>query len=125
MNLMRGGCILLAAFFSASMVTLLLYMERRSWNFKIPSVNFTITRTTPNFSHLQPLREMFAKLTIMTPNKSDCMVDPGEFSNLTELENRIPVFLLIVVSTAPSRQDRREAIRKTWWTKCGGEVSVS
>ena len=125
MNLMRGGCILLAAFFSASMVTLLLYMETRSWNFKIPSVNFTITRTTLNFSHLQPLRDMFAKLTIMTPNKGDCMVDPAEFSNLTELENKIPVFLLIVVSTAPSRQDRREAIRKTWWTKCGGEVSVS
>ena len=132
MNLMRGGCILLAAFFSASMVTLLLYMERRSWNFKMPSVNFTkypkkieITRTTLNFSHLQPLRDMFAKLTIMTPDKSDCMVAPAEFSNLTELENKIPVFLLIVVSTAPSRQDRREAIRKTWWTKCGGEVSVS
>ena len=127
---MRGGCILLAAFFSASMVTLLLYMD--SWNFEMPSVNFTmypkkveITRTTLNFSRLQPLRDMFAKLTIRTPNKSDCMVDPAEFSNLTELENKIPVFLLIVVSTAPSRQDRREAIRKTWWTKCGGEVSVS
>ena len=118
----------MAAFFSASMVTLLLYMERR----EIPSVKFTpyprkieITRTTLNFSHLQPLRDMFAKLTIRTPNKSDCMVDPAEFSNLTELENKTPVFLLIVVSTAPSRQDRREAIRKTWWTKCGGEVSVS
>ena len=115
----------MTAFFSATMVTLLLYMERRSWIFKIPSVNFTITKTTLNFSHLQPLRDMFAKLTIMTPDKSDCMVAPAEFSNLTELENKIPVFLLIVVSTAPSRQDRREAIRKTWGTKCGGEVSVS
>ena len=93
--------------------------------FKTPPKKIKIPRTTLNFSHLQPLRDMFAKLTIMTPNKSDCMVAPAEFSNLTELENKIPVFLLIVVSTAPSRQDRREAIRKTWWTKCGGEVSVS
>jgi len=129
MNLMRGGCILLAAFFAASIVTLLLYTERRSWHsemvnkiFKTYAKKFEIPRTRLNFSHLQPLREMFAKLTIKTPKKSDCMVEPAEFSDLTELENKIPVFLLIVVSTAPSRQDRREAIRKTWWTKCGGEV---
>ena len=128
MNLMRGGCILLAAFFASFVVTLLLYTE----NFEMVKTifprcgkNFEIPRTTLNFSHLQPLRNMFAKLTIKTPKKSDCMVAPAEFSDLTELENKIPVFLLIVVSTAPSRQERREAIRKTWWTKCGGEVSVS
>ena len=127
---MREGCILLTAFFSAFVVTLLLYTERRSWNFEMvkkifPTYvkKFEIPRTTLNFSHLQPLRKMFAKLTMTTPNKS--MVEPGEFSDLTELENKIPVFLVIVVSTAPSRQDRREAIRKTWWTKCDGEVSVS
>ena len=132
MNLMRGGCILLTAFFAAFVVTLLLYTERRSWNFEMvkkifPTYvkKFEIPRTKLNFSHLQPLRNMFAKLTVKTPKKSDCMVAPAEFSDLTELENKIPVFLLIVVSTAPSRQDRREAIRKTWWTKCGGEVSVS
>ena len=129
---MRGGCILLTAFFAAFVVTLLLYTERCSWNLEMvkkifPTYvkKFEIRRTTLNFSHLHPLRKMFAKLTMTTPNKSDCMVEPGEFSDLTELENKIPVFLLIVVSTAPSRQDRREAIRKTWWTKCGGEVSVS
>jgi len=74
------------------------------------------------FPHLQPLRDMFANLTIMKPSKSDCIVASAEFSDLTELEKKIPVFLLIVVSTAPSRQDRREAIRQTWGTKCGGEV---
>ena len=34
------------------------------------------------------------------------------------------VLLLIIVSTAPQRFDRRQAIRDTWWKHCnGGQVS--
>ena len=132
-SLLRASCVLLGAFFSASMITLLLYSDSKTFstNYKILSQTFTmypkeltIKRPPLRFSHLQPLRDMFANLTIMEPNKSDCMVGSAEFSDLTELEKKTPVLLLIIVSTAPSRQDRREAIRQTWGTKCGGEVSV-
>ena len=36
----------------------------------------------------------------------------------------VSVLLLLIVTTAPSRFDRREAIRATWWKNCdGAEVS--
>ena len=122
------SCIL---FFLAFVFTSLLYFgsEKFSTNYKIFSEMYfkesSKDRLPLRFSHLQPLRDMFANLTIKKPRKSNCMVASAEFSDLTELEKKTPVLLLIIVSTAPSRQDRREAIRQTWGTKCGGEVSVS
>ena len=32
------------------------------------------------------------------------------------------VRLLVIVTTAPQRNDRREAIRNTWWTQCKAQV---
>ena len=32
------------------------------------------------------------------------------------------VRLLVIVTTAPQRNDRREAIRNTWWTQCKTQV---
>ena len=32
------------------------------------------------------------------------------------------VRLLVIVTTAPQRNDRREAIRNTWWTQCKNQV---
>ena len=32
------------------------------------------------------------------------------------------VRLLVIVTTAPQRNDRREAIRNTWWTRCKNQV---
>ncbi|XP_068677014.1 uncharacterized protein [Montipora foliosa] len=74
------------------------------------------------FTHLQPLVNMFANLTHVKPSRSDCMFSTTEFSDLKELETKQTIFLLIIVSTAPSRQERRDAIRQTWWTNCHGEV---
>ena len=125
--LLRWSCILFCLTF---VFTSLLYFgsEKFSTKFKIFNEMYFKESSKDGqplkFPHLQPLRDMFANLTIMKPSKSDCMVASAEFSNLTELEKKIPAFLLIVVSTAPSRQDRREAIRKTWGTKCDGEVCV-
>ena len=110
---LRWSCIL---FCFTSVFTSLLYFSTK---FKIFNDGQPL-----KFPHLQPLRDMFADLTVMKPNKSECMVASAEFSDLTELKKKIPVFLLVVVSTAPSRQDRREAIRQTWGTKCGGEVCI-
>ena len=45
-------------------------------------------------------------------------------SDLLEVDNKESVTLLVIVTTAPSRYQRREAIRATWWKKCDGiEVS--
>ena len=45
-------------------------------------------------------------------------------TDLREVQNKVSVLLLLIVTTAPSRYDRREAIRQTWWKKCDG-VEVS
>lgn len=36
-------------------------------------------------------------------------------------KNKSSVLLLIIVSSAPLRWERREAVRKTWWRHCKGE----
>ena len=41
-------------------------------------------------------------------------------------ENKSRVLLVIIVSTAPVRWERRDAIRRTWWKCCNDkEVSVA
>jgi len=40
--------------------------------------------------------------------------------------NKRKVLLLIIVSSAPQRFDRRQAIRDTWWKHCNGsQVNIS
>ena len=34
--------------------------------------------------------------------------------------NKRAVLLLVIVSTAPTRFERRQAIRETWWKYCSG-----
>ena len=47
-----------------------------------------------------------------------------QLSDLEEVDEKVSVLLLVIVTTAPSRYERREAIRATWWKKCDGmEVS--
>ena len=81
------------------------------------------------YTHLKPLKEMFANLTGQQRdrmlNKSDCMVAVSEFSDLKELEEKRNVLLLVIVSSAPSRRLRRTIIRQTWWGKCHGKVSIT
>ena len=132
MSFRRSSCIVtvLGVLCSAVVFTSLLYFGSEKFSSKFRTFNemyfkeFSKDGQPLKFPHLQPLRDMFADLTVMKPNKSECMVASAEFSDLKELEKKIAVFLLIVVSTAPSRQDRREAIRQTWGTKCRGEVCV-
>ena len=39
-------------------------------------------------------------------------------TDLQEKENKHQVLLLVIVSSAPGRYDRRNAIRQTWMSKC-------
>ena len=38
--------------------------------------------------------------------------------NITEPEERTKVDIILTVSSAPARTERRSAIRQTWWTEC-------
>ena len=119
----RLSCVLLAVFFSFYIFLCLWYCARDT--FYINHEEYGVKGPQFWFSHLQPLRDMFRNLTLDRKDKKHCMVASDEFSDLNEKGVKESVLLLIVVSTAPSRQDRREAIRQTWWTKCRGKVSVS
>jgi len=47
-----------------------------------------------------------------------------DFNDLGDKKSK--VLLLIIVSTAPQRFERRQAIRDTWWKHCtGGQVNMS
>ena len=43
--------------------------------------------------------------------------------NITPATRKKRVHLLIIISTAPQRYSRREAIRDTWWSHCKNQVS--
>ena len=63
---------------------------------------------------------MFANASKVKGQRSSML----NVSDLQEVQNKKPVLLLLIVTTAPSRYERREAIRQTWWKKCDGtEVS--
>lgn len=34
------------------------------------------------------------------------------------------VRLLVIITTAPQREERRSAVRGTWWTQCRSEVRI-
>ena len=50
---------------------------------------------------------------------------PSDLSNLEERKRKANIFLLVILSTAPSRQKRRAAIRETWWNKCHSDGKVN
>ena len=90
-------------------------------------------RSARKYDHLQPLREMFANASKVKDTgkrwnhehtgqtKAVPLLRP---SDLQEVDNKVSVLLLVIVTTAPSRYERREAIRETYWEKCDGtEVS--
>ena len=119
----RACFAILLVFCSAFSFTTFLFHSNKT-SFMKPNTFFSKAPQL-RFLHLQPLIDMFTDLTEVTPSRKDCMLATSEFSDLKELETKKPVFLIIIVSTAPSRHDRREAIRQTWWTKCQGEVSIA
>ena len=127
-----------AGFISATLTMTFIYLSiSESYSNMRPAIAsyqslFSRKTFTPykrnNFGHLQPLRKMFTNVIKYQRdlheklNRTGCMpVALADFSDLEELEQKENVLLLIVVSTAPSRMDRRTAIRETWWSTCQQE----
>ena len=107
-----------------------------SYNFSPWTLDRQFTeRSVIKYDRLQPLRLMFANASKVkeTGQRSNSERSPLQTkaasklnaSDLQEVLNKESVLLLLIVTTAPSRYERREAIRDTWWKKCDGiEVSL-
>lgn len=91
-------------------------------------------RPAKKYDHLRPLREMFVNASKVTYTEQRSNYERTwqtnatpmfQLSDLEEVYKKVSVKLLVIVTTAPSRYKRREAIRATWWKKCDGiEVSL-
>lgn len=124
------GCVSLA-------VLLVIFFVIINFNFSPWPLGRQLTgRSTINYARLQPLREMFANASKVkktgqrsNPKGSTLQIKAASMLNVSDLQevrNKESVLLLLIVTTAPSRYDRRKAIRDTWWKKCDGiEVSLS
>ena len=103
------------------------------YKFRFSFLREVSDRPAKKYDHLQPLREMFinASKVAYTGQRSNYertwqtnATPMFQLSDLQEVDNKVSVTLLVIVTTAPSRYKRREAIRATWWKKCDGiEVS--
>ena len=70
-------------------------------------------------------------IVIMAPVKNQTEINDTDDSDIDETlhqlisfkdlgRNKRVVLLLIIVTTAPARIERRQAIRETWWKHCSG-----
>ena len=82
-------------------------------------VNFTTTWANPT------------PIVIMAAVKNQTEINDTDNSDIDETihqlidfkdlgRNKRVVLLLIIVTTAPARFERRQAIRETWWKHCSG-----
>ena len=78
---------------------------------------------------LLPLKVMFANAGKEDREKGNGSVYWNSIqvplADLREKRSKLQVLLLVIVTSASQRQDRRDAIRNTWWRKCTGKVSYS
>ena len=89
------------------------------------SVSKNETEFQPEQDRLLPLKKMFAEAGEKSKEREKSLSSSSievPLADLNELGNKPQVLLLVMVLTAPARQDRRMAIRETWWIKCIREV---
>ena len=80
----------------------------------------------PKQDRLLPLKIMFAnagKENEETEESFNWNSNQVPLADLRVKRDKLQVLLLVIVSSGPNRQDRRNAIRETWWKKCTGKVS--
>ena len=109
-----------------------------NYNFIPWTVRRSLTKRSAinvSYNRLQPLVDMFnnaskagainrGQMSTLEGTWQSMAPSMLNMSRLQEADNKVSVLLLLIVTTAPSRYDRREAIRATWWKNCDGiEVS--
>ena len=97
-------------------------------------VYFTITfhnQERPSELQNAPTLANTTPIVLMAPVKSQTEINDTDDLDIDETlhrlidfkdlgKNKRLVLLLIIVSTAPARFERRQAIRETWWKHCSG-----
>ena len=97
-------------------------------------VYFTITfhnQERPSELQNAPTWANTIPIVLMAPVKNQTEINDTDDSDIDETldqlidfkdlgRNKRAVLLLIIVSTAPARFERRQAIRETWWKHCSG-----
>ena len=89
------------------------------------SVSKNETEFQPEQDRLLPLKKMFAEAGEKSKEREKSLSSSSievPLADLNGLGNKPQVLLLVMLLTAPARQDRRMAIRETWWIKCIREV---
>jgi len=91
----------------------------------IAYIHFAPWRSWPQETSLaNASQNSFITATTTTVHSEDEYMDNENcvplvnFKDLGSNKRKVP--LLIIVSTAPQRFDRRQAIRDTWWKHCNG-----
>ena len=81
-------------------------------------------QNVPTWANTNPTVIMAAvknQTEINDTDDSDINETPHQLIDFKDLgRNKRAVLLLIIVSTAPARFERRQAIRETWWKHCSG-----
>ena len=79
-----------------------------------------------SMDRLQPLKLMFANASKEDREKGNGSVYWNSIlvplTDLRDERSKLQVLLVVIVSSATQRQERRDAIRNTWWSKCTGKV---
>ena len=77
---------------------------------------------------LLPLKIMFVNAGKDATEKEKSLNGNSKQLPLTNLQsekgNKQEALLVVIVSSAAKRQDRRNGIRQTWWRKCIGKVNM-
>ena len=112
-------------------IVALIFASAWSW---MAFVYFTITfhnQERPSELQNTPAWANTTSIVLMAPVKNQTEINDTDDLDINETlhqlidfkdlgRNKRAVLLLIIVTTAPARFERRQAIRETWWKHCSG-----
>ena len=112
-------------------IVALIFASAWSW---MAFVYFTITfhnQERPSELQNTPAWANTTPIVLMAPVKNQTEINDTDDLDINETlhqlidfkdlrRNKRAVLLLIIVTTAPARFERRQAIRETWWKHCSG-----
>ena len=112
-------------------IVALIFASAWSW---MAFVYFTITfhdQERPSELQNAPTLANTTPIVLMAPVKNQTEINDTDDSDIDETLHQLidfkdlgrdkrAVLLLIIVTTAPARFERRQAIRETWWKHCSG-----
>jgi len=109
-------------------IALMAYIHFAPWRSRMQETNFA-DANQHRFIKETKTATVSSTPTTTVQSEQEYMVNetPLPLIDFKDLgRNKQKVLLLIIVSTAPQRFERRQAIRNTWWKHCNGsQVNIS